>query len=167
LGRGKPIRRFSAFRRAGPVSDRDERVVWIASDDDGLGVRSELFRGNNQVDGDGTDEVLTLTFDQQVRLVSVTFNSTGSRDDVIISDAGGVIYDDTPWPPSDGSVVNLSNGSWGHEISFLAAERNDDFYVAAVEVEAVPEPGTVALFGLGLAGAVVAARRRRRRVARS
>jgi hypothetical protein len=129
----------------------------------GLGV-CRVATSSNQCtpssdDNVTTGEVLKLSFD---KLVSVSMLSTYFRD------TDHKLYGSIP----DSVQVSIDGGSWtqlntltslvGHQFDLRTTSNLGQFYVSVMDVTAVPEPSTWLLFGLGLLGFILVARRQRR-----
>ena len=106
-------------------------------------------------------EVLTLTFDQMVKITSTTFINGGH----------GTSFNGTFDLQIDGGAVttyNLTNlfnmELTGTEFAFSNTNVNTaneyQFYIQTMDVQAVPVPAAVWLFGSGLIGLVGVARRK-------
>jgi hypothetical protein len=110
-----------------------------------------------------------LSFDDITHLKSGTFyngdhgTTFGSGAEIWISVDGGAWLELA-------LTYNMNLNLWGNTFEFFnpnaSAATNDNyrFYVSTLTVEPVPEPATLALFGLGAAG-IAAVRRRRGRQA--
>lgn len=133
---------------------------FVAQTGFGLGVRSQR-RDSNQIDGLGPDETLNLEFSEQVSLVSATFSRVGFLDEFrLLVDGTQFIAADIPNSDPlaslfdlDVGIFNFSPSPTGSLFGFTVTDRNDDYFLRAVEVTPVPTPAAVlpGLFGMGFA----------------
>lgn len=145
---------------------------------------------NSVMDGGDPDELLKMTFDTGVRLISAKFNMADVGDDLrlfidtievdlVASFSLSGDPELIPLATASGSCdlpmemctinfagVNLVDKAGGSPMSgrgtmfeWMAPDGSDDFLIASITV---PEPTTVALLGLGLAG--IGYKRRRKPV---
>lgn len=114
-------------------------------------------------------DALLLSFSQTVSLSSIAFslwegNSLGALDKATIT-TGGQTYALSASLNDGGFLIDtfgLTGVIPAGQHFLLQAQGNvSSFRLAGLNVSPVPEAGTVALFGLGLAGVALAARRRR------
>ena len=61
-------------------------MSWVNQSGAGLGVSSYLLEPNRQIDGLGRDDMLRLTFETPVTLLSATFSGIDSRDGFVLLD---------------------------------------------------------------------------------
>lgn len=144
----------------------------------------EPFDGNNDffsaVNGQGTgpkgaDGVLTLTLSQILALpfssgnYQVSFEimqdtapGPSAMNSLEVELGGNVLTDQTNVAPTNGYVLesftaaDITTG----ELDFLTQNDAGNWFLDDVVVTYVPEPGTFALFGMGLIGLVAAVTRR-------
>jgi hypothetical protein len=124
----------------------------VTQDATGLGVTGGA---DTDLDLDGqVDEILTLTFSEEVRLGSALFSDVDSDDDWNVEVDGAVIGNNLTDNPFGFGWIT------GTEVVIGADGFNDSFRVQELTVAAVPLPAAgFALFG-ALAAAGVAYRRR-------
>lgn len=146
----------------------DETYAYLDSETAGLGVCSTLVddtKVNMQQPGNTANncspitddnvtqgELLRFIFDSDVVVKNLWFNNNhdggfGAGDQVTIN---GTAYDVTTGFAGDGNGIGSFAVTTG---AFLdVAYNNQQFYISAIEYELakVPEPGTLALLGLGL-----------------
>ena len=159
LGSGRTVTVSATWYSAnlGASGDGD---IWQTSS--GFGVFHTYNNGDDpNIDGLGPDETLWLTFNQQVTLTDIAFNFAHSTDqfDFFVGDTLVLSNQETqpgPWRSLG------TDGYTGTVFGIRANDHTDDFYVAAIQYNPVPEPGTLILVGSGLLGIVGLGRRKRR-----
>lgn len=146
----------------------------VVQGSDGLGI----WQGgldSFQVDGLGANEILSLTFNQTVRVVSATFRRVGTdlvglgllNDDFrLLVDGVSVLTADIP----GGNILDTGTGTFnfspsiaqGSVLGFGTVDFSDDYFLSSVTVETIPTPAL--LPGL-LAMGAAALRKRKSEVA--
>jgi hypothetical protein len=126
-----------------------------------------------------TGEALSFLFDADVVIDKIWFNNTHDPDYTILFANGG----DQIWingvlvnavgngyatgNPYNDSLAGVDVNNWlgpfnaTKDVPFGIGFFNEQFYVSGMEVHAVPEPGTLALLGIGLFGMGFARRRQK------
>lgn len=126
----------------------------------GLGVASSwLF--DPLLDG-RADESITFTFDQTVRLVSVTFYCFDTDDDADVYVDGVMVANDSASNPyMFGNVIANSFTIGADGGSIFSLDGYDNFYVKRFTVATVPVPAAGFLLLGGLAGLGLVRKRRK------
>ncbi|MDR4506297.1 MAG: PEP-CTERM sorting domain-containing protein [Candidatus Scalindua sp.] len=127
----------------------------------GLGVQLGDGFDHNSVDGqsgpaDGIDhdEGLLFVFSNPINLKSVNFGQWGLKDDFNLTIDGVDIFQDNASDPFVASYTGTNFLIW-------ADGNSDQFRIQELTVEPVPEPATIAILGIGLAGILGGTARRR------
>ncbi len=136
---------------------QDHESGWTASKGAGLGVYHKT--GDNSDDNITFGEMLTITFDQAVRLTGIELRSEGHNFTNWTQDATFLFDGEKTALPLGTGFIGLNkigkvftfafDGQAAGRIS--AASTGDQFYLSAMTVQTVPEPGTYAMLVLGLA----------------
>jgi hypothetical protein len=120
----------------------------VTRDRHGLGVRSGRT-DNDDIDGFGKDDYLTLTFDFVVDLVGLNFGHDTKNDefDLFVDK----LFTDRNLETTGFWETFAVGARSGTSFTVRASGRNDNFVLSGIRVSAVPEPGYLVLLGLGLA----------------
>ena len=138
---------------------------------DGIGVYSG-YGDADDLDGWGVDEMLLIEFDMLVTMTDIRFldgdhnYSFSSGDDFDLWAGGSMAFNETGIEAND---INgwVSTGNLTASSFWLGADGgNDTFYLQGINVNAssdpqVPEPGLLALMGLGLFGMGISRRKKK------
>ncbi len=127
----------------------------------GIGVTNAAGDAH-EIDGSGAaKDMLILTFDKPVKLISASFSLVDSNDNAsfFVGGAGSPLL----------GVLNLAAhptlvmlDAIGKVFGFSAADNNDNYKLRSIEISAIPVPPAAALLGTGLLGLLWTRRRRLR-----
>jgi hypothetical protein len=139
------------------------RHIWSVGDGENSGYAYGTWVSESNVDiyNAGVVDPLTVT-DASAFIYSQTFVEFFEGETVFFRGQNGFygawIIDDMYLNPVSGGPATLLDARW-----YFVPGGGDDFTVTASPVEAIPEPGSLALLGMGLIGigAMVKGRRRR------
>jgi hypothetical protein len=155
----------TAFDRNDLSSPYEASSVYMDKGKAGMGVCHSGLTSNAQCkspsdDNVTTDEVLTWNFDKSISSLELTLKDTGHR--AFVSSIFYSTDSGTNWTTLS-SDYSLAFATTIDEISFktIGSASNEQFYINAATVSAVPEPSVYALMlaGLGLVGFVASRRK--------
>lgn len=127
----------------------------------GLGVTG-VFDADPSLDG-RISESLTFTFDQKVRLVSVTYYNFDENDDADVYVNGVRVADESVENPYEFGYVEATSFTIGADgTGYWFSDGYDNFRVKRFTVAAVPVPAAGFLLLGGLAGLGLVGRKRRK-----
>ncbi len=130
----------------------------------GLGVGGTNWWDSNQLDGLGPDESISFSFSRSVRLLGFTLSRVNFYDEatLTVGDLPAMSYN-LPGSKYFDSTVKVNTDFIGTDFLFGVTDWNDSYFINSLIVEAteVPEPGTIALFAVGLVGLGLARKRAR------
>lgn len=180
----------ASFNRSGEINETSVVYQDLTPAHGGLGAFSDNADDGFKPDTDNLesnlvtastgDEVLFFDFDYSVILDQVWFNG-GHKENVAFTDNGGFDAGDTLFNiffSTDGDtytsvlggqqapidqeylMTGLTSAYSMYAIAASGWNAAPGGYVEAIKYSSVPEPGTLALFGLGLAGLSLAGRKR-------
>jgi hypothetical protein len=132
---------------------------WVYQSREGLGVSSTLFEAIKQIDGTGRDDMLWLTFETPVTLLSATFSRAGLNDNFVLLGEGFTPLLGAKIP--DNNEYDFTGFSFtGTFFAFTVKERNDDYFLKQITFQPVPIPGTAVMLVSGMVGLMLIRRRR-------
>jgi PEP-CTERM motif len=141
----------------------------VTPDATGLGVRTtNVSDHSREIDRVGAIELLRLTFDRSVELLSIVFGQVGLDDDFALAIGGFPFISSAPIPGGNsqgrgvGTFSSFTDSLIGTVFDFTAPALGDDYRVKGITVNpdpvvppiSTPEPSAILLFGAGMIGLV-------------
>ena len=131
----------------------------------GLGVGGSHWFDTNQLDGSIRKESISFNFSTAVRLLDFTLSRVGYGDEatLTVDDLPTVSYNPSGNKVFGNNTVTIGTNFTGTDFLFGVTDWDDSYFISGLAVEAteVPEPGTIALFAVGLVGLGLARKRAR------
>jgi len=149
--KGGVTARLSARAAAPAGEDSGERVLNQTSSSFGVNSVGDGCDVSAEVDANCFQEYIYFSFSEMVELVSITLTNYSSNDTAILIFQNPANVSIIPSSPSTTLVGAMIGGGLGDGFSIYSAAGNG-FSVDRFTIRSVPEPGTLALFGLGIAG---------------
>lgn len=132
---------------------------------------NDVAGGQNTIDGIGIDmnELLRITFDNEVRLKNLQFKGLDDFDDVFVAVTGmdGVRYSNQPngslnnFEELVGTSFDIMAGYPNPNSSGVGGGDTDKFALSGADVSPVPVPAALPLLAMGLGAMGFVARRRK------